>query len=493
MVLVQCAVSVHRYNSNSACPIACDPNPPPHDRPAATIPQTATVIRERFSSSFLFVLTAGCTVIGLHNFWHFPVYAAHNGGGAFVAVYALTAFVLGVPLLSAQLMIGRSTRRTPEAAVASLAAQRNATRWWGIAGAAAMLTGFALLPVTSVVGGWMLGYLPRAISGSLNGADLQTANALFSSLAWDPERQLFWHGVFMWCLLLALGRPLHRGIELAIKIVAPVFFLLLFAELWYSHRHGDWAQAVASIFSFDFAALGLRGFWLAVGQAFFSLGLGTAALMMYGAYLPTRASARAVAFWVVTMDVVVSVAGAFIVLPIVYLAGSDPGAGPSLIAQSAAVGYNTLAYGPVARTLLFVLLFLAAWMSALGLAEPIVSWLEARRVGRLKSAVIVVGVAWLLGVGVALSFNYWRFSFVFEGLLKTLGAVDIVQIAVAGIGMPLVGFLIAIFTGWVMPHEAMFAGGGRISHIGFHVWRWLLRVLVPVWCMAVLMNMRLFL
>jgi NSS family neurotransmitter:Na+ symporter len=297
----------------------------------------------------------------------------------------------------------------------------------------------------------------------------------------------------MWCLLLALGRPLHRGIELAIKIVAPVFFLLLISELLYSHKRGDWSQAVSTLMSFDFATLGLRGFWLAVGQAFFSLGLGTAALMMYGAYLPARASVRAVAFWVVSLDVAVSIIGALIVLPVVYLAGSDLSAGPSLIAQSAAVGYNTLAYGQAARTLLFMLLFLAAWMAALGMAEPIVSWLEARRIGRLKSAVIVVGIAWLLGVAVALSFNYWRFSFVFDGLLKTLGAVDVVQIAVSGIAMPLVGFCIAIFAGWSMPHEAMFAGGGRISHIGFHVWRWLLRVLVPVWCIAVLMNMRLFL
>lgn len=458
-----------------------------------TLSRTPHATRERFSSSFMFVLAAGFFVIGLHDFWHFPVYAARHGGGAFVLVFAVTALAFGVPLLSAQLMIGRAARSTPEAAIASLARDGGSFRIWGIGGAIALIAGFMLLPVTSVVGGWMLAYLPRSIMGNLNGASLQTASAMFSNLAWDPERQLFWHGVFMWFLLLALGRPLHRGLELAIRIVAPIAAALIVGELLYSHQRGDWTRAVTDVLVPDWRGLGIQGFWLAMGQAFYSIGLGTAGIMMYGAYLPARAPAHAIAFWIVVMDIAASLAGAFIVLPIVYLGGGELSAGPALVAQAAAVGYNAIAYGPIARTLLFILLFLVAWTAALGFAEPAVAWLQMRRVPRLKAAIIVIGVAWLLGVGIALSFNYWRFSFVFGGLLKTMGAVDITQIAVAGFLLPLAGLIVAAFAGWVLPHDAVFIGGGRVSRAGYHLWRGVLRFLVPVWCIAVIVHMRLFL
>jgi NSS family neurotransmitter:Na+ symporter len=458
-----------------------------------TVSRTSFATRERFSSSFIFLLAAGFFIIGLHDFWHFPVYAAQHGGGAFVLVFAVTALAFGVPLLSAHLMIGRAARCTPEAAIAVLARDSGASRMWGIGGAVALIAGFMLLPVTSVVGGWMLAYLPRSIAGNLNGASLQTASAMFSNLAWDPERQLFWHGVFMWFLVLALGRPLHRGLELSIKLVAPVVAGLIIGELLFSYQRGEWSRTVTEVMTPDWQRLGIRGFWLAVGQAFYSLGLGTAGIMMYGAYLPARASAHAIAFWIIVMDIAASVAGAFIVLPVVYLSGGDLSAGPALVAQVAAVGYNAIPYGPIARTLLFILLFLVAWTAALGFAEPAVSWLQARRVPRLKAAIIVIGIAWLLGIGIALSFNYWRFSFVFGGLLKTMGAVDIAQIAVAGFLLPVAGLIVAVFAGWILPHDAIFMGGGRVSRAGYHLWRGVLRFLVPVWCIAVIVHMRLFL
>ena len=461
---------------------------------AKPIPRAPKFPHGLWSTPAVFVLASVGYVIGLNNIWQFPSHAAQYGGGAFVFFYVLFMGLLGLPLMMAQVMLGRLVRMSPVNTVVTLVKRHRLSRRWFGLGWLAVLSGFLVLSYLSVIAGWMVAYVVRALSGSLYGLTSDGAGAVFSSLVRDPEKQLFWHSLFIIMTMLAVARGVRHGLEPVVRYAVPLMLGLTVVLMIYSSSVGALIQAAKALLVPDFNRLTGDGILTALGDSFFSLGLGTGVMMMYGAYLPAHASVARVSAVVVAVDVLVGIVAGFVVLPLLFDTGSDLVSGAELVFQVVAVAFDPLPLGGMARLLFFILLALVAWLSAIALIEPMVAWLvESREIGRTRAVLYCGAMLWLLGLMMILSFNYWKFSFSVLGQAKSLGLLDILVILTSNIMLPITAILSSLFAGWalssVLTQEAM----ALRSPCTYDIWLWSVRVVVPLCLLLVLFNMRLFL
>ncbi len=447
-----------------------------------------------WSTTGVFALASMGYVVGLNNIWQFPYHAAQYGGGAFVFFYVLFLGLLGLPLMMAQVMLGRLVRMSPVNTVATLVKRhRLSPRWVGF-GWLAVVTGFLVLSYFSVIAGWTVAYVVRALSGTLYGLTSDGAGAVFSSLVRDPEKQLFWHSLFIIMTLLVVARGVRHGLEPVMRYAVPLMLGLFVVLMIYSSSVGALAQAAGVLLVPDFNRLTGDGILTALGDAFFSLGLGTGVMMMYGAYLPAHASVARVSALVVGADILVGILAGFVVLPLLFDAGSDLVGGAELVFQAVAVAFDPLPLGGMLRVLFFILLALVAWLSAIALIEPLVAWLvESREISRARAVLYCGGVLWLLGLMMILSFNYWKFSFSVLGQTKSLGLLDILVILTSNVMLPITAILSSLFAGWALTSAMTQEAMALRSPCTYDIWLWLVRVVVPLSLLLVLFNMRLFL
>ena len=457
------------------------------------LPRAPKSMHGLWSSPTMFVLAAAGGVIGLNSIWRFPYHAVQHGGGAFIFFYVLFICLLGIPLLMAQLLLGRLERKSPINGIAALIRRGRLTQRWMVLGWLAIMSGLLVLAYFSVVGGWMLAYVLRALSGALYGLTVDGAGELFSTLMRDPEKQLFWYSLFLIMTLLVVARGVRHGLEAAVRYAVPGILGLLVILAVYSASVGAFSPAAAALLVPDFNRLSGEGILTALGDAFFSLGLGTGVMIMYGAYLPPQASIARVATMVVAADVLAAVLGAFVVLPLMFDAGGEPAGDAVLVFQVMAVAFDPLPLGGVMRVLFFVLLVLVAWMSCIALLEPVVAWLvESRNVSRTRAALMCGALLWLLGLMLILSFGYWKFAFSIFGEIKSFGMFDVFSILTTNMLLPITAILSAIFAGWALTSSMTRASMALRSPCTYDIWLWLVRVGVPLWLLVVLFNARLF-
>jgi len=456
--------------------------------------RTTRSIHGSWSSSGTFLLASVGFAIGLKNVWQFPHHLALYGGSAFLFVYLLFLLVLGVPLLMTQIMLGRLGRAAPEQALAMLARRAKARQLWRWLGIASVLAGFLVLSYYNVVAGWILAYAARALSGALDGLTAEGAASVFTAFVRDPEKQLFWLSLFVLLTLLPLAVNLRVGLERVVRYAVPGIFVLLLLLVGYAAASGSFTLGVEYFLRTDFSQLGGEGLLVALGDAFFSLGLGVGTFMMYGAYLSEQGPLFRHALIIVVAEALAGVLAAFTVFPVLFAGGGLSAEGPGLVFQSLTVAFDALPLGSLMRAVLFVLLALVAWLSTLGLAEPCVAWLVERRGLTRPRAVLWTGAAsWLLGVIVILSVNRWAFSFSILGITRTLGLFDVLILVSSFVFLPLVGLLLAIFAGWVLRPETTREALAIESPCIHDVWLWLNRLVIPLMLVLLLFGIRLFL
>jgi NSS family neurotransmitter:Na+ symporter len=442
----------------------------------------------------MFVLAAMGFVIGLKNVWQFPHHLALYGGSAYLLVYALFLLLLGVPLLMSQLMLGRLVRSAPPRTLARLAQRVRAAHAWRWLGLASVLAGFLVLAYYNVVAGWILAYTARAVSGSLSQLTAEGAASIFTTLVQDPEKQLFWHSLFVVLTFLPLAVGLRAGLERAARYGVPAILLLLFLQVGYAAGGGAFALGTEYLLRFDPAQLDDDGIIVALGDAFFSLGLGVGTFMMYGACLPGQGPLLRTALIVVFADIAAGLCAGLAIFPVLFAGGTLSAAGPGLVFQSLIVAYDALPLGELMRALLFVLLALIAWLSALGLAAPAVAWLsESRGLARPRAAAWTGFACWLIGVVGILSLHPWAFSFTLLGVTRTLGLFDVLIVLTSFVLLPLVGIGVAIFAGWVLRPEFTREALAIRSTCLHDVWLWLTRLVAPVCLVLLIFGIRLFL
>ena len=433
--------------------------------------------RAQWSSRTGFILAAIGGAIGLGNIWKFPYMAGSSGGSAFVLIYLFAVALVAIPILIAELMLGRYGGRSPPAAMLLNAEKENRSRWWSGVGWLGAGAGFLILSFYSVIGGWVLDYAFTSISVGFSGMDAGAAQTRFNGLLSNPLRLLFWFSVFLGITGFIVSSGLRNGIERATGILMPALFVMLLALTVYSAVAGDLATALEFLFAVDFSKLSPAIMLLAVGHAFFSVGVSMGLMMAYGAYIPRRVSIPGAAVVIAGADTLVALVAGVAVFPLVFANDLEPGEGPGLIFVTLPIAFGNMPAGGVFGTLFFVLLLLAAVSSAIAILEPAVAWVEERRgMTRRRSALLVTSALWLLGISSVLSFNLWADFRPIAG--KTL--FELMDYLTANLMMPVGGMLIAVFAGWFMRDSTLAQELRLHSPWMFRAWRFLLRTFTPL-------------
>ncbi len=429
----------------------------------------------QWSSRLAFILAATGSAVGLGNIWKFPYIAGENGGGAFVLIYLLCILAIGIPIMMAEIMLGRRGRQSPINTMKDLAAEAGASRFWSWLGWLGVIAGFLILSYYSVIAGWAMAYVVRLASGVFEGATADGVSNIFGQFIADPEKLLAWHSLFMILTMLVVARGV-KGLERAVKFLMPALLVILVLLVGYAMDQGAFEQGVSFLFKADFSKITSEGVLTAMGHAFFTLSLGMGAIMVYGSYLPSKVSIGSTAVIIALADTAVALLAGLAIFPIVFANGLEPSSGPGLIFQTLPIAFGHMAYGSFFGCLFFVLLVFAAWSSSISLIEPAVAWLvENKNMSRMRACIWAGLVTWVVGIGTVLSFNL-------AADIKIFGKTffDVLDYLTANIMLPLGGLCIAVFAGWVMSKENSAGELNLKRPLIYSGWKILVKFISPV-------------
>lgn len=404
-----------------------------------------------WSSQKVFILAAVGSAVGLGNIWKFPYITGENGGGAFVLVYLLCVALIGLPVLMAEIGLGRMGKANPPQAMANLAADFRASPLWSLVGLMGVLAGILILSFYTVIAGWAMDYFVESAMGHFRGITQQAVSQYFNGLLGNPWASLFWHTVMVGLTVAIVAKGVKGGLEKAVNFMMPLLFFILLVLFGWAAAQGSFGQSLSFLFAPDFSKLTWEAVLIAMGHAFFTLSIGMGAMMVYGSYLPEKYSIGQAALWIVFADTAVALLAGIIIFTVVFGNGLEPGAGPGLLFQTLPIAFGQMSGGWFWGTLFFFLVVLAALSSAISLIEPAVSWVEQNwRVKRTTATWLLGALVWLLGIGTVLSFNKWSDLHFLPG--KTF--FDSLDFITANIMLPLGGMLMATFMAWVVTDKA---------------------------------------
>jgi NSS family neurotransmitter:Na+ symporter len=401
---------------------------------------------EEWSSRFAFILAATGSAVGLGNIWKFPYITGENGGGAFVMVYLVCVALIGIPIMMAETMLGRRSGQNPISTMEQLTTEASADKNWHYLGWMGVIAGFLILSYYSVIAGWASAYVIKAFFGSFFNADAIEIKGIYYDFVASPMQQIFWHSLFMLATMLIVARGISNGLEKSVRFLIPGLFLLLILLVAYAMTTSGYFQGLNFLFRPDFSKLSASSVLTAMGQAFFTLSLGMGAVMVYGSYLPKNVSIAKASIIIAGADTIVALLAGIIIFPIVFTHQLHTDSGPGLIFQTLPIAFGNMTGGWLFGILFFVMLVFAALTSSISLIEPAVAWLvESKAISREKACLWSGLAAWILGFGTIFSFNVWSDFKFFERSL-----FDLLDYLTANLMLPIGGFCIAVFAGWIM-------------------------------------------
>ncbi len=454
------------------------------EKSAGMVTHDEQSIHGQWSSRLAFIMAATGSAVGLGNIWKFPYITGENGGSAFVFVYILCVAALGIPLMMAEVMLGRRGKRTPVNTMRVLAAETNASQGWQLIGWSGTLAGLLILSYYSVIGGWTIGYIFHAATGDFSGLSGEGATSLFGDFVGNPLVQVGWHTAFMLITMTIVARGVRHGLEKAVTYLMPALVVLLLVLLGYAMTTGYFMKGLAFLFTPDFSHFSGTSMLTALGHAFFTLSLGMGCIMVYGSYVPKGTSIAGTSVAIAVADTMVALIAGMAIFPIVFANALTPGAGPSLIFKTLPVAFGNMTGGTFFGTLFFVLLLIAAWTSSISLVEPAVTMMIEKFNMTRHAAALWIGLAtWLLGFGTVFSFNVWAD-------VKVLGLTffEHLDFLTSNLMLPAGGVCMAIFAGWVMSKHMSRAELNMNSEVGYSLWYVSIRVIAPIAVSIVLLH-----
>lgn len=441
-----------------------------------TLNNTNSSRLQRWSTHWAFIWATAGAAIGLGNIWKFPYTLGDNGGSAFMLVYLLSVFIIGVPLMLAEAVIGKYGRQNAVDSLLKIAAENKASRYWQLAGWWGLLALVMILSFYSVVSGWSIGYLWRSAGGYLSGLSNAEVEQMWGNFLADPWEMLLWHTIFMGLTLLVVARGVEKGLEKLNTYLMPGLFAILILLGIYSAYTGEFMQAVKFLFAPDFNKITPAIMLSALGQAFFSLALGAGMITVYAAYSQEKTSLGHSMSTIAILNVIVAVLAGLAIFPIVFAYGLPVSEGPGLMYVVLPMAFAHMDYGMLVGSLFFILLLFAAWTSSISLAEPVVYLLiERTRLSRPQATGLVCGFAWLLGIGSLLSFNAWA-EVKLAGFTIFTMATDIPT----NIILPSGGLCFALFVGWVMQRAINQQVLNIRYPVLFKAWWFIVRFVAPL-------------
>ncbi len=396
--------------------------------------------RAQFATRLGVVATSVGSAVGLGNIWRFPYEAGTHGGGAFMLCYLFFIFIIGIPVIIAEFLMGRGTRSNVFGAYRSLEPRRK----WYLVGYLGIIASLMILSFYSVVAGWTVEYLVQSASGTLDMASMEEYHARFDEFSTGNWRPLMWTLVFLGLNFLILIRGVTKGIERMSNILMPMLFLILVIFCINSLLMPGAADGLRFLFKPDFSKIDSSVLLGAMGQAFFSLSLGLGCMMTYGSYFSSDTRLGRSASIIASLDTLVAVLAGIIIFPAVFTYGGSPAAGPTLVFEVLPNIFHRLAGGVFWSTLFFFLLFLASLTSTISMSEISIAFLmEEKHMSRRKATVVSTLIAVVFGALCALSFGPLADLKIFG---KTV--FDLFDYTSSNIILPFGGMVVSIFVGW---------------------------------------------
>ena len=437
-----------------------------------------------WSSRTAFILAAAGSAVGLGNIWKFPYITGENGGGAFVIIYIMCVILIGLPIMLAEVYLGKRGRLNPIASIRYISERENRSKNWQFIGLIGILAGILILSYYSVIAGWTMAYASRTAFGVLNNIDAAGAAIIFENFIADPERLLAWHTIFSIITALVVSRGVKSGLENAVVRLMPALLVLLLALVFYSAIEGDFANGIKFMLYPDFSQVTGKTILIAMGQAFFSLSLGMGALMVYGSYLSSDVSIPQTCVIVASLDTLVALLAGLAIFPIVISSGLEMTQGPGLIFQTLTVAFGAMPGGQLFGTLFFILLIVAAWTSSISLIEPMIIWLiEKYNVTRIQAAIFSATIAWFIGIGTIISFNIGSDIKIFG-----LNIFDFLDYLTSNILLPMGGILITVYVSWLLSKEKVDSELKIKSGVLKAAWYFSARIIAPIAVILVMLN-----
>ena len=434
----------------------------------------AVGLNDHWSSRWTFLMASIGFAVGLGNIWRFPYIAGENGGAAFVLVYLACVILIGIPCMMAEIMLGRRGQGSPTSAVAALSKESDQTTSWRLVGGMGLWAAFTIVIVYAGIVGWVLWYLFKALTTGFLGFDGPTAALEFDSMLLNTPGMLLWTLLGIGITGAVIFAGVKGGIERAVTVLMPLLFLLLVSLAIYNMFAGGFGEAVTWLFTPDFSKIGPEVFLVAVGQAFFSIGVAMGGMMVYGAYLPKSISIAKSAVIIIAADTLVALVAGLVVFPAVFYNGLDPAAGPGLIFQTLPVAFANMPGGHLFSVAFFLMLAVAGITSMVGLIEPVTAYFEDRHgVPRHRAALSVIVAVAILSVVSLLSYNTLS-----EVRVGGFNFNDIMDTFSNMILLPLGGLFIALFAGWIMRSEFS-KEELAISESAYRLWQLTTRYVVP--------------
>lgn len=431
--------------------------------------------RDQWTSKIGFVLAAAGSAIGLGAIWKFPYMAGMNGGSIFVLLFIICTVAIGLPILLAEFVIGRRGQADPVTSLKRLAPGRK----WHLIGWMGLGVSFIILSFYSVVGGWILSYLTRALVFGLGAVD---HGELFDTIIANPIEVLFAQFVFMLLTVWIVQSGIRGGIERASRWMMPLLFLFFIILAIRSLTLDGAMEGVRFLFVPDWSYLTGTTFLLALGQAFFSLSVGVAAMMTYASYLPKEEKLGQSAVNVAILNIFISILAGLVIFPAVFALGHSPAEGPGLIFVILPAIFSQIPFGNVFLIIFFILMLFATLTSSIAMLEIVVSTGIRTNYHRRKRAAWVFGILiFIVGIPSALSFG------ILSDVQIAGGSIfDFADMITSRIGMPIGALLVSIFTGFVLT-RAETDDELRMHPMLNGVWKFLVRFVVPTAIIVIFM------
>ena len=429
-----------------------------------------------WESRTTFVLALSASAVGLGSLWRFSYLLGENGGGLFMLTYLLCLFLVAVPVMIAEVIIGSHGRGSPVVAIRWAADRSLLSRKWMLVGALACVTGVLILSYYVVVAGWALAYAWYMHTGLFAAASAAVVAEQFSLLLDDSLLMIFWQTLFLAAAVAIVAVGIRRGLGTLFWLAVPTMFALLAVLAKFNFDTGDLEATRDFLFSIRPVDFSWGSVLAALGQALFTLGVGVGAGISYGAYAPRRLPIGRSVMAVAVFDSAIALLAGLAIFPIVFANNMEPSMGPGLMFISLPYAFGNIMLGELFGTLFFALVVLTALCSVVAIMEPVVGVMIQRLRVRRVSAAIVVGVlVWLLALVVTLSFapgdQYTRLANgnVFRFLDKLT----------AEFLLPLGALLTAVLVGWRLRPEILRRELYREMDLFFSLWRRLLRYIAP--------------
>lgn len=441
------------------------------------------VQRGQWGSKIGFILAGTGAAIGLGNIWRFSYVAGENGGAAFVLTYLIFVIFFGIPLIIAEIAIGRKTQKNPVGAFTSL----SRSKFWKFVGYFAVLTNIGILAFYSVIAGWTFGYIFKMLSGDAFGYQTFVSNPIFEI------------GLFAIFLIFTAGivyGGVEKGIEKWSKILMPLLFLIMIILIIYANFLEGSSKGLEFYLKPDFSKITPKVILSAIGQAMFSLSLGMGLMVTYGSYLSKKENIFVSGTTIALLDTTVAIMAGFVIFPALFAMGGNPQAGPALVFEVLPKLFMGMPGGQIVGAFFFVLLSIAALTSTISMLEvPVSFFVDEKKINRKKIVIYATIFTFIMGIPSALSQGTVDVFTNFGLLPKSICSADFLSHMnfIFGDFAVVLGALFAsVFVGWVWgiksATEEISEGSNNFKKIAF-LWGFFIKFIIPIVISLILLSL----